>query len=158
MTTGRIAAAYGRLNSIRQVVLVCTTTKYNVIYILPWAHRSPNTKRHLDRLAIHGPVYTAVFMVHAYGHVRGRVYGPWPVYTVVAVFTGSVYGRVVNTAVTAVYTGASTVYTVGSGKCVPCSRQVYTTMSVNTAVYTGRVRHTGRAHGCLELTTRVHGS
>ena len=47
LTTGRIAAAYGRFSGIRQVAPVCTPTQY----MLPWALPSPNTKRHLDRLS-----------------------------------------------------------------------------------------------------------
>ena len=43
LTTGRIAATHGRFNGIRQVAPVCTPPN-----MLPWAHSSPNLKRHLD--------------------------------------------------------------------------------------------------------------
>jgi len=45
LTTGRIAAAHGRFIGIRQVRQCAPDS------ILPWAHQSPNRKRHLDRFS-----------------------------------------------------------------------------------------------------------
>jgi len=46
LTTGRIAVANGRFNCIRQVEPV----RNPHATVLPWAHRSPQSKRHLGRL------------------------------------------------------------------------------------------------------------
>jgi len=46
LTTGRIAAAHGRFVGIRQVALV-----WPLLYTLPWAHPSRNTKWHLDQFS-----------------------------------------------------------------------------------------------------------
>ena len=48
LTTGRIVAAHGRFNGIRQVVPVCTLFTQ---YMLFWAHSSPNFKRNRDQLS-----------------------------------------------------------------------------------------------------------
>jgi len=50
LTTGRIAAAHGRFNGIRQVAPVCTLT----LYMFSWAHPSSNPKQHI-------PIDSAVF-------------------------------------------------------------------------------------------------
>jgi len=47
LTTGSFTHANVWFNGIRQVVPVCSPTEY----MLPWAHWSPNPKRHLDQLS-----------------------------------------------------------------------------------------------------------
>jgi len=47
ITSGRIAAAHGRFDGIRQVAPVCIPIKY----MLSWAHPSPQPKHHLDQFS-----------------------------------------------------------------------------------------------------------
>jgi len=72
LTTGRIAAAHGLFNSIRQVALVCTPTQY----MAPWANLSAQQKRHLDQFScFHRAHYCSRPTDHASRSVTiGRIY------------------------------------------------------------------------------------
>jgi len=48
---GRIAAAHGRFNLIRQVATMCTLSVHPIQYTLPWTNPSPRPKRHVDQFS-----------------------------------------------------------------------------------------------------------
>jgi len=72
LTTGRIAAAHGRFNGIRQIAAACTPCN-----TLPWTHPSPTTKRHLDRFSCFCTAKRGVSLYFAMGRLPQNCLFPW---------------------------------------------------------------------------------
>ena len=51
LTKGRIAAARGQFNPIRQVSALLTPPPIPIQYVFPWAHQSTHSKQHIDRFS-----------------------------------------------------------------------------------------------------------